>query len=135
LVEDEHTGLCLHRRDVEESRLEDEYSNFMSDEEFDSWFAKETGHSNPFQFDLDPATMREVADMHADMAGSHGLDRDGGMWHLASMVANAVKSGKEGGAESLLRLSAGHINDDDIEAEGKLDYRRSKVQSEKNTQA
>jgi hypothetical protein len=132
LVEDEHTGLCLHRRDVEAtSRLEDEYSNFMSDEEFDSWFAKETGHSNPFQFDLDPATMREVADMHADMAGSHGLDRDGGMWHLASMVANAVKSGKEGGAESLLRLSAGHINDDDVEAEGKLDYRRSKVQSEK----
>ena len=52
LVEDEHTGLCLHRRDVEAtSRLEDEYSNFMSDEEFDSWFAKETGHQNPFQFD------------------------------------------------------------------------------------
>jgi len=44
--------------------------------------------------------MREVADMHANMAGSHGLDRDGGMWHLASMAANAVKSGKEGGALS-----------------------------------
>jgi len=133
LVEDEHTGLCLHRRDVESaSRLEDEYSNFMSDDEFDSWFAKETGHRNPFQFDLDPATMREVADMHANMAGSHGLDRDGGMWHLASMVANAVKSGKEGGAESLLRLSAGHVNDDDdVEAEGKLDYRRDKIGSAK----
>jgi len=134
LVEDERTGLCLHRRDVESSlasRLEDEYCNFMSDDEFDSWFAKETGHQNPFQFDLDPATMREVADMHADMAGSHGLDRDGGMWHLASMVANAVKSGKEGGAESLLRLSAGHVNDDDVEAEGKLDYRRDKMGSAK----
>lgn len=131
LVEDEHTGLCLHRREVESaSQLEDEYSNFMSDKEFDSWFAQETGHRNPFQFDLDPATMREVADMHADMAGSHGLDRDGGMWHLASMVANAVKSGKEGGAESLLRLSAGHINDyDDVKAEGKLDYRRDKIGS------
>lgn len=127
LVECEYTGACLLRSDVE--RLSGtgggDDVDAMSDEEFDSWFAKETGHQNPFQFDLDPATMREVADMHADMAGSHGLDRDGGMWHLASLISSAVKSGKEGGAESLLRLEAGNPGDV-IEAGGKLDRRRKR---------
>lgn len=124
LVECEDTGLCLPRSEVERRNAKDD-DDGMSDEEFDSWFAKETGHQNPFQFDLDPATMREVADMHADMAGSHGLDRDGGMWHLASLISSAVKSGKEGGAESLLRLEAGNANDV-IEAGGKLERRRKR---------
>ena len=106
--------------------------SMMSNEEFDSWFEKETGHSsNPFQFDLDPQVMREVADMHSNMEGSHGLDRDGGMWHLASMISNAVKSGKESGggaAESILRLEAGSsVNDGGGEdAMGKLERRRKR---------
>ena len=126
LVECERTGTCLLRSEVERlSGTGGADGDAMSDEEFDSWFARETGHQNPFQFDLDPATMREVADMHADMAGSHGLDRDGGMWHLASLISSAVKSGKEGGAESLLRLEAGNPSDV-IEAGGKLDRRRKR---------
>ena len=107
--------------------------SMMSNEEFDSWFEKETGHSsNPFQFDLDPQVMREVADMHSNMEGSHGLDRDGGMWHLASMISNAVKSGKESGgvgaAESILRLEAGSSVTDGggEDAMGKLERRRKR---------
>jgi len=71
-VECEDTGLCLLRSEVEEDGDGDAS---MSDEEFDSWFEEETGRANPFSFDLDPAVMREVASMHDDMAGSHGLDR------------------------------------------------------------
>ena len=67
------------------------------------WFLNETGHSNPFQVDLDPATMREVAEMTDDIGG--GLDRDGGMWTLAKMVSNTVKSGQD--AKNMLRLEAG----------------------------
>ena len=127
LVECEDTGTCLLRSEVERlSGTGEADGDAMSDEEFDSWFSRETGHQNPFQFDLDPVTMREVADMHADMAGSHGLDRDGGMWHLASLISSAVKSGKEGGAESLLRLEAGNPSDV-IEAGGKLDRRRKRT--------
>eukprot|EP00567_Pseudictyota_dubia_P010124 CAMPEP_0197462716 /NCGR_PEP_ID=MMETSP1175-20131217/59883_1 /TAXON_ID=1003142 /ORGANISM="Triceratium dubium, Strain CCMP147" /LENGTH=64 /DNA_ID=CAMNT_0042998297 /DNA_START=15 /DNA_END=205 /DNA_ORIENTATION=- len=59
----------------EEVELEKELMSQMSDKEFDAWFEHETGHSNPFQFDLDPATMREVADMTEEIGG--GLDRDG----------------------------------------------------------
>lgn len=132
LVECEDTGMCLLRSEVEERKRsidgnENDENDDMSDAEFDRWFANETGHRNPFQFDIDPATMREVADMHADMAGSHGLDRDGGMWHLASLISSAVKSGKEGGAEGLLRLDAGNydptVPDD---AGGRLDRRRKR---------
>eukprot|EP00585_Thalassiosira_rotula_P025186 CAMPEP_0196230404 /NCGR_PEP_ID=MMETSP0913-20130531/1618_1 /TAXON_ID=49265 /ORGANISM="Thalassiosira rotula, Strain GSO102" /LENGTH=238 /DNA_ID=CAMNT_0041510423 /DNA_START=69 /DNA_END=785 /DNA_ORIENTATION=- len=122
LVECEDTGLCLLRSEVEE--LED---RSMSDEEFDSWFEEETGHQNPFSFDLDPAVMREVASMHDDMAGSHGLDRDGGMWHLASLISSAVKKGKDG-AESVLKLEAGSIREgENVEAKGKLERRRKRV--------
>ena len=70
------------------------------------------------------ASLIHLTDMHDDMAGSHGLDRDGGMWHLASMVSSAVKSGKEG-AESVLKLEAGSIRD--VEAKGKLDKRRKRA--------
>jgi hypothetical protein len=96
----------------------------MSNEEFDSWFEKETGKQSPFALNIDPQTMREVASMHEDMAGSHGLDRDGGMWHLASMISSTVKSGKEGAAE-LLKLEAGRVVEE--EAAGKLDRRRKRV--------
>jgi hypothetical protein len=98
----------------------------MSNEEFDEWFEEETGHRQPFAFDLDPKVMREVADMHNDMEGSHGLDRDGGMWHLASMISNAVKQGKEG-AESVLKLEAGAVKDGgEAEASGTLSRRRKR---------
>ncbi|KAL7526128.1 hypothetical protein ACHAWF_001639 [Thalassiosira exigua] len=124
LVECEDTGACLLRSEVEEV----ESQRNMSDEEFDSWFEKETGRQNPFQFDLDPEVMREVASMHDDMAGSHGLDRDGGMWHLASMISTAVKSGKGEGAESVLRLEAGSSRDGEGgEAKGRLERRRRRV--------
>lgn len=53
--------------------------------------------------------MREVAEMTDDIGG--GLDRDGGMWTLAKMVSNTVKSGKEAG--SMLRLEAGKTNKED----------------------
>ena len=129
LVECEITGRCLPRSEVEKNSTNgNDHDDDMSDAEFDKWFARETGHQNPFQFDMDPATMREVADMHADMADSHGLDRDGGMWHLASLISSAVKSGREGGAESLLRLDAGSYdpNNDVDEAGGRLDRRRKR---------
>ncbi|KAL7530180.1 hypothetical protein ACHAXR_003349 [Thalassiosira sp. AJA248-18] len=122
LVECDDTGKCLLRSEVEEIE-----ARSMSNEEFDSWFEKETGHQNPFQFDLDPSVMREVASMHDDMEGSHGLDRDGGMWHLASMISSAVKTGKDG-AESILKLEAGSVREgENVEAKGKLERRRKRA--------
>lgn len=121
LVECEDTGNAILKSEAEE------VSRSMTNEEFDNWFEKETGHNNPFAFDLDPKVMREVADMHSDMEGSHGLDRDGGMWHLASMISSAVKSGKEG-AESVLKLEAGAVREgEDVEAKGKLERRRKRT--------
>lgn len=123
LVECEETGGCLLRSEEEA----DKESRSMSDEEFDKWFEKETGHQNPFQFNLDPAVMREVASMHDDMAGSHGLDRDGGMWHLASLITSAVKKGKDG-AEEVLKLEAGNARPgEETEAKGRLERRRKRA--------
>ena len=51
----------------------------------------------------------------------------GGMWHLASMISSAVKSGKEG-AESVLKLEAGAVREgEDVEAKGKLERRRKRT--------
>lgn len=50
----------------------------------------------------------------------------GGMWHLASMISSAVKSGKEG-AESVLKLEAGAVQREDVEAKGKLKRRRKRT--------
>jgi len=100
LVEGEDGG-CMLRVEAEA------IDQMMNDEQFDSWFENETGFTNPYQFDLDPKTMREVAAATASMGG--GLDRDGGMWTLANMVANSVKEGKNAG--STLRLEAGEIRD------------------------
>jgi hypothetical protein len=113
------TGMAILKAEAERKRS-------MSNEEFDQWFEEETGSRHPFNFDLDPKVMREVAEMHSDMEGSHGLDRDGGMWHLASMISNAVKQGKEG-AESVLKLEAGAVRGGgEIEASGTLSRRRKK---------
>ncbi|GAX16498.1 hypothetical protein FisN_7Lh214 [Fistulifera solaris] len=69
-------------------------------DDFEDWFKQETGHDLPF---MDAATMKEVAKMTETVGG--GLDRDGGMWTLARMVTNSVKSG--GDARDVLRLEAG----------------------------
>lgn len=73
------------------------------EEDLSAWFQQETGHSMPF---MDMATMKEVAEMTEKVGGEAGLDRDGGMWTLARMVSQSVKSGG-GGADSLLQLEAG----------------------------
>ena len=54
LEECEETGKCILKSEANVKRS-------MSNEEFDDWFKEETGHNNPFAFDLDPAVMREVA--------------------------------------------------------------------------
>jgi len=100
LVEGED-GVCMLR--VEAEAIDE----MMNDEQFDSWFENETGFTNNYQVNLDPKTMREVAAATASMGG--GLDRDGGMWTLANMVANSVKEGKNAG--STLRLEAGAISE------------------------
>jgi len=74
----------------------------------EEWFRHETGHDMPF---MDAATMKEVADMTESMGG--GLDRDGGMWTLARMVTNSVKSGGDGG--DVLRLEAGEERNKQID--------------------
>ena len=118
LIECESTGLALLKSEVKEEK-----DRTMSNEEFDNWFEKETGKQSPFALNIDPATMREVASMHSDMEGSHGLDRDGGMWHLASMISDTVKSGKEGAAD-LLKLESGKVEQ---VAEGRLEKRRKRT--------
>lgn len=90
-------------------------------EDFDAWFRSETGHDTPFAF-MDKQTMKEVAEME-DTIG-HGLDRDGGMWTLASMVSKAVKSGQD--SASLLQLEAGDVKHKDAHIEGLLRRRRRK---------
>ena len=89
-----------------------------------AWFLNETGHSNPYQFDLDPQTMREVAEAAETMGG--GAERDGGMWGLARMIGNTVKDGKEKGAGNILRLEAGEVRrpGEELNIEGTLRRRR-----------
>ena len=85
-----------------------------------AWFLNETGHSNPYNFHLDPQTMREVAEAAETMGG--GAERDGGMWGLARMIGNTVKNGKENG--NILRLEAGEYQSEELNLEGTLRRRR-----------
>jgi hypothetical protein len=98
LTEDTADGTAIL---VSEKEKEDKEANF------DSWFQHETGFHTPFQFEMDPQTMKEVAQMTESIGGDSGLDRDGGMWALARMVTSAVKSG--GDAGSILRLESGDV--------------------------
>ncbi len=100
LAEDPSDGTAVRVQDV----LDDPRTR---EENFDSWFHSETGWRTPFHFDMDPETMKEVAKMTETIGAgdSGGLDRDGGMWALARMVASAVKTGSD--AATLLRLEAG----------------------------
>jgi hypothetical protein len=83
--------------------LKTEAADYVEEEEdFEEWFKTETGYDMPF---MDAATMKEVAEMTESVGG--GLDRDGGMWTLARMVANTVKEGGDG--RSVLQLDAGVI--------------------------
>ena len=85
--------------------LKTEAHDYVEEEEdFEEWFRTETGYDMPF---MDAATMKEVAEMTDTVGG--GLDRDGGMWTLARMVANTVKEGGDG--KSVLQLDAGVIRD------------------------
>jgi hypothetical protein len=68
--------------------------------DLESWFQQETGYDMPY---MDAQTMQEVAAM-TEREGL-GLDRDGGMWTLARMVAQSVKDGGDGG--DVLRIEAG----------------------------
>lgn len=114
LAEDPEDGTAIL---VEEK--EDRESNF------DSWFHNETGLKNPFDVDIDPETMKEVAEMTEKLGGSQGMDRDGGMWALARMVTSAVKSG--GDAASILRLESGDVKERPGQSpDGKLRRRRKR---------
>eukprot|EP00978_Attheya_sp_CCMP212_P033276 scaffold133623_cov55-Attheya_sp.AAC.1 len=117
LLKDPTTGLAALRVDVEAANNKNEEEERMTDAQFDAWFRSETGHDMPFGMDsMDPATMMEVAEMNDNVG--HGLDRDGGMWQLASLISANVKSKKDGSSpQDLLRLDAGdpstqsnHIN-------------------------
>ena len=85
--------------------LKTEADNYIEEEDdFEVWFKNEAGYDIPF---MDAATMKEVAEMTDTVGG--GLDRDGGMWTLARMVANTVREG--GDSKSILQLDAGIIRD------------------------
>ena len=85
--------------------LKTEADDYVEEEDdFEEWFKSETGYDMPF---MDAATMKEVAEMTESVGG--GLDRDGGMWTLARMVANTVREG--GDSKSVLQLDAGIIRD------------------------
>ncbi len=96
LAEDPMDGMAILAEDLEDAM-----------ENFDSWFKSETGFDSPFQFDMDPETMKEVATMTEKIGG--GLDRDGGMWALARMVTASVKAGSD--AATVLRLESGEVKD------------------------
>jgi hypothetical protein len=111
LAEDPMDGTAILKEDLDDAM-----------ENFDSWFKSETGHDTPFQFDMDPETMKEVANMTETMGG--GLDRDGGMWALARMVTAAVKSGSD--AATMLRLESGDVKERNQSINGGLRRRRPK---------
>jgi hypothetical protein len=84
-------------------------SELAAAENVDVWFKDETGYDMPY---MDPQTMKEVAEMTEKIGGGAGLDRDGGMWTLARMVTENVKSGGDG---NILRLESGDIRDRGID--------------------
>jgi len=113
LMSDEN-GFCVLKSEVEE------IEEFSDDGEFDDWFLNETGLNNPF--DLDPSTMREIAEV-TNKQGI-GLDRDGGMWTLARMVTEKVNEAKGGPVENILKLEAGEGGSSKNNLEGTLRRRR-----------
>lgn len=88
--------------------LKSESDDYEEEEDLDAWFKMETGHDMPF---MDAQTMKEVAEMTE--SSDIGLDRDGGMWTLAKMVTQSVRSGGDG--RDMLRLEAGTVRDREID--------------------
>jgi len=88
--------------------LKTESDDYDEEEDLDAWFKAETGHDMPF---MDAQTMKEVAEMTE--CSDIGLDRDGGMWTLAKMVTQSVRSGGDG--RDVLRLEAGTVRDRNID--------------------
>lgn len=85
-----------------------EKDDMWEEDELNEWFQQESGGFDmPF---MDVKTRREVSRVMNEIGG--GLDRDGGMWTLARMVANDVDNGGDGA--SLLRLEAGNVRDREI---------------------
>lgn len=87
---------------------------------FDDWFLRETGLNSPFDVNLDPQTIKEVAAMTEEYGG--GLDRDGGMWQLAKSITTAHKAGGDG--SDILRLESGDLNPKSRHINGDLRRRR-----------
>eukprot|EP00592_Proboscia_alata_P008675 CAMPEP_0194355948 /NCGR_PEP_ID=MMETSP0174-20130528/3790_1 /TAXON_ID=216777 /ORGANISM="Proboscia alata, Strain PI-D3" /LENGTH=154 /DNA_ID=CAMNT_0039125435 /DNA_START=161 /DNA_END=625 /DNA_ORIENTATION=- len=91
---------------------EDGYSEIVKaegdDDDFNNWFYAETGHEapNPFDFQLDPDTLREIAEMR-EVNHNGGLDR-GGMWHMATMVTQGLDI--SGGLGKPMKLEAGEMS-------------------------
>lgn len=85
-------------------------SELAVDDDVDVWFKEETGYDMPF---MDAQTMKEVAEMTDKLGGAAGLDRDGGMWTLARMVTESMKSGGDG--KDVLRLESGDVRDRGID--------------------
>jgi hypothetical protein len=85
-------------------------SELAVDDDVDVWFKEETGYDMPF---MDAQTMKEVAEMTEKIGGGAGLDRDGGMWTLARMVTENMKSGGDG--KDILRLESGDVRDRGID--------------------
>ncbi|CAB9502194.1 expressed unknown protein [Seminavis robusta] len=91
-------------QEQEKSQLPDYVVADNEHDRMDEWFKQETGFDMPF---MDEETMKEVAAMTEAVGGGgmdRGLDRDGGMWDLARMVTQSVKSGGDG--KILLQLEA-----------------------------
>jgi hypothetical protein len=114
--EDEHKEIFMAARSafemLEECPVEGlailrSESDLLTDDDLDVWFKDETGFDMPF---MDPQTMKEVAEITEKLGG--GLDRDGGMWTLARMVTENMKSG--GNGQDILKLEAGDIRDRSI---------------------
>jgi hypothetical protein len=90
-------------------RSDDNADNDWDDDSLNEWFQQESGGFDmPF---MDVQTRKEVSRVMEEM-GSVGLDRDGGMWTLARMVANDVKQGGDGA--SLLRLESGDVRNREV---------------------
>ena len=82
LVEDPITGNAI---------LLSEKDAFTEEENFDSWFKSETGLNNPFHFDMDPETMKEVAKM-TETIGGVSFTRKRKIFYVMSFLSSILLS-------------------------------------------
>jgi len=102
-------------------RSEKDSRGMMEGEEFNNWFYDETGRyaPDPFDLNLSPETLQEVADASAQQAG---LDR-GGMWFMAQSLTNGIGAG---GLGSQLQLEQGDITVQSKDGTTKVRRRRNR---------